>query len=185
MNNRTPKEIKLSNIRPILSRTDLTGKIKYCNSYFTEISGYSESELMGQPHNIIRHKDMPKVIFKLMWERLEKDENILAVVKNQSKSGDYYWVTTMFETKYHPFTKDKEAYLALRRAASQKTVKAIEPLYAELLRIEEKKGVEASQEYLMQILRQENKSYDEYIKDITQYRGLIATFFNSMRKMFQ
>ena len=184
MNSNIPKEIKLSSIRPILSRTDLTGKIKSCNSYFTEISGYSESELIGQPHNIIRHKDMPKIIFKLMWARLEENQNILAIVKNQSKSGDYYWVTTMFETKYHPFTKEPEAYLALRRAAPQKAVKAIKPLYAELLRIEDSKGIEASEEYLMQILRQENKSYDEYINDIVQYKGLMAAFFNSMRKLF-
>ena len=81
MNDTTPKEIKLSSIRPILSRTDLTGKIKSCNAYFTDISGYTEAELIGKPHSIIRHKDMPKVIFKLMWSRLEKNENILAIVK--------------------------------------------------------------------------------------------------------
>ncbi len=184
MNEITPKEIKLSSIRPILSRTDLTGKIKSCNSYFVEISGYTEAELIGKAHNIIRHKDMPKIIFKLMWARLKKNEDILAIVKNRSKSGNYYWVTTMFETKYHPFEKTPESYLALRKAAPEKAVKAIEPLYAELCKIEEEHGIEASEEYLMEILRQKNKTYDEYIEDIVHYKGLMATLFNSMRKVF-
>ena len=179
------QQIQLSTIKPILSRTDLKGNIKYCNSYFQEISGYTEAELLGSSHNIIRHPDMPKVIFKLMWERLKKNENILAVVKNRSKNGDYYWVTTSFETKYHPFDKTPEGYLALRRAASADTIKQIEPLYQELLEIEKAGGIEASQEHLFKILRNKNQDYDTFIHELTEHRGLIATFFKTMRKMFE
>ena len=179
------QQIQLSSIKPILSRTDLKGNIKYCNKYFTEISGYSEGELLGSSHNIIRHPDMPRVIFKLMWERLKKNEDILAVVKNRSKNGDYYWVTTSFETKYHPFDKRPEGYLALRRAASQDTIKQIEPLYQKLLEIEKTESLEASEEYLFKILREKDKDYDTFIHELTEHKGIIASFFKSMRKMFE
>ncbi|WP_304546243.1 PAS domain-containing protein [Sulfurimonas microaerophilic] len=178
------KEIKLSEIKPILSRTDLKGTIKYCNKYFQEISGYSEHELIGAPHNIIRHPDMPKVIFKLMWERLKQNQDILAVVKNLSKSGDYYWVTTLFETKYHPFTKAPEGYLALRKAAPKKAVETVIPLYKTLIEIEKNEGVAASEDYLYNFLREQNKDYDTFMRDLVNYKGLIAKFFEGMSKMF-
>jgi len=178
-----PKEIKLSTIKPILSRTDLTGKIKSCNKYFTEISGYAEEELKGANHNIIRHEDMPKVIFKLMWSRLKKQEDILALVKNKSKTGDYYWVTTMFETKYNVFNNTPEAYLALRKAAPSKAVEKIEPLYKELLKIEKESGVEASEKFFKEFLEKEDKSYDEYISEVVKYNSVLKAFFNSIRKL--
>ncbi|MFT7859937.1 MAG: PAS domain-containing protein [Sulfurimonas sp.] len=177
-------EIKLSEIKPILSRTDLKGNIQYCNKYFQEVSGYSEQELIGSPHNIIRHPDMPKVIFKLMWERLKQQRDILAVVKNRAKNGDHYWVTTLFETRHHPFTKQAEGYLALRKAAPKKAVEAITPLYQKLLEIEKRDGMSASEEYLLKFLREQNVDYDTYMKELVNYKGLIAKFFGTMRKMF-
>ena len=179
-----PKEIKLSNVLSIYSRTDLKGNITYCNSYFTEVSGYSEEELIGSPHNIIRHPDMPKVIFKLMWERLRQNKDILAVVKNRSKNGDYYWVTTLFETKYHPFEKRPEGYLAIRQAAPRKAVEAVIPLYKKLLQIEHRDGIRASEEYLLNYFKEKNTDYDSYMKELVEYKGIGAKFFDSMRKMF-
>jgi PAS domain S-box-containing protein len=178
------KQIKLSTIKSIISRTDLKGKIEYCNKYFTEISGYEERELIGSPHNIIRHPDMPKVIFKIMWDRLKKHEDILAVVKNRAKNGDYYWVTTLFETKYHPFDKKPEGYLALRKAVPEHAIKTIEPLYKKLLDIEKNEGIEASERYLLKFLRDQDKTYDEWIHEVVEYKGLVVQFFNAMRKMF-
>ena len=184
MGTHTPKEIKLSNVLSIYSRTDLQGKINYVNSYFTEVSGYTESELLGAPHNIIRHPDMPKVIFKLMWERLRKNKDILALVKNRAKNGDYYWVTTLFETKYHPYNKRPEGYLAIRKAAPKKAVDAIVPLYTKLREIEDRDGLKASEEYLMNFLREKNMDYDTYVKDLVEYKGLGVKFFDGIRKMF-
>lgn len=178
-----PQEIKLSSIRPILSRTDLNGKIKTCNEYFTEISGYTQKELLGSNHNIIRHEDMPKVIFKLMWDRLKNEKDILAVVKNRSKNGDYYWVTTMFETKHNVFNNTPEAYLALRKSAPSKAIKTVEPLYKELLKIEKEFGIEASEKYFKEFLEKEGKSYDEYIHEVVNYNGIMKSFFNSIRKL--
>ena len=184
MGNGNQKEIKLSNILSIYSRTDLRGNITYCNSYFTEVSGYTEQELIGAPHNIIRHPDMPKVIFKLMWARLKENKDILAVVKNRAKNGDYYWVTTLFETKYHPFNKRAEGYLAIRKAAPKKAVEAVIPLYSKLAEIEATSGIKASEEYLLNYLREKDTDYDTYMKDLVEYKGLGAKFFDSIRKMF-
>ena len=178
------KEIKLNKMKSILSRTDLKGNIEYCNKYFIEISGYTEQELLGSSHSIIRHPDMPKVIFKMMWERLKKNQDILAVVKNRAKNGDHYWVTTLFETKYNPIDKRPEGYLALRRAAPINAIVELEPLYKKLLEIEKKEGMNASEAYLLEFLHKKNKDYDTYIHDVVEYKGLVASFFNAMRKMF-
>jgi PAS domain S-box-containing protein len=180
---KAPKQIELSNIKSILSRTDLKGNIKYCNKYFSEISGYTEAELLNTSHNIIRHPDMPKVVFKWMWQRLKNNKNMIALVKNKTKNGDYYWVTTSFETKLHPFDKTPEGYLALRKAAPEHAIKKIEPLYKELLAIEEKEGVEASEKHLLKFLRNQGKDYDGYIQELLFHKGIINGFFDSMRRL--
>jgi PAS domain-containing protein len=83
--NPTNHPIFLDPNRIIMSKTDLNGIIEFANDYFIEISGYSRAELMGQPHNIIRHPEMPKVIFKLLWDHIQKGESIYAFVKNLTK----------------------------------------------------------------------------------------------------
>ena len=81
----TGKEIKISSQKMLVSKTNAKGVITYGNENFVDISGYSESELIGSPHNILRHSDMPKAIFYLMWQRITRGRNIMAVVKNLSK----------------------------------------------------------------------------------------------------
>lgn len=76
----------------IVSKTDLKGRITYGNEIFIKMSGYSEHELLNAPHNILRHKDMPAVVFKLLWDRLKAKTAINAYVKNRCKNGDFYWV---------------------------------------------------------------------------------------------
>ncbi|WP_428738803.1 PAS domain-containing protein [Sulfurimonas sp.] len=177
--------IKLSDIKPLVSRTDLKGNIKYANRYFLEICGYTEEELIGVPHNIIRHPDMPKVVFKIMWERLKQNKDILAVVKNKAKDGRHYWVTTLFETRYHPIHKTPEGYLAIRRAVPQQAIDTIVPLYQKLVEIEQKEGIKASEEYLLNYLRNQDIDYDTFIHEVVNYKGLVAMFFNKIRKLFQ
>ena len=82
--------IKLDKHKYIMSRTDTKGNIEFGNDYFFKISGYSPQELIGKPHNIIRHPDMPKVVFKLMWDRIQSGQNIFAIVKNLAKDGRFY-----------------------------------------------------------------------------------------------
>jgi PAS domain S-box-containing protein len=76
----------------IVSKTDLKGLITYANKTFLDISGFTEEELLGQPHNIIRHPDMPQCVFKLLWKTVAKGDEIFAYVKNMCKNGDHYWV---------------------------------------------------------------------------------------------
>jgi PAS domain S-box-containing protein len=77
----------------IISRTDLKGIITYANEAFAEMSGYKVEELVGKPHNIVRHPDMPKSVFKELWETVSQEKNWTGFVKNRRKDGGYYWVS--------------------------------------------------------------------------------------------
>jgi len=177
-------EIKLSSTRYIVSKTDPKGIITYGNDYFMEISGYSESEIMGQPHSIIRHPDMPKIVFKMMWDRINKRKNIMAVVKNLAKDGSYYWVVTEFEPKVDPITNEIISHTAFRKAAPLKAVEAITPIYKKLIELEKEGGMEASEKYLRNYLEKHDTTYDEFIDNLVQNKGLFKIFFTAMKKMF-
>ena len=160
------KEVSWDKTQVIMSKTNAFGIIEYANEVFVDVSGYEDYELMGQPHNIIRHPDMPKVIFKVLWENLKNGKNFHAIVKNLSKSGRYYWVITDFE-----ISRDENDvivnYFARRQAVPQEVVALhIEPLYKKLLQIEAASGVEFSEKYLIGFLEEKKKSYVEYIKEL-------------------
>jgi len=116
----------------IISQTDLRGVILYANKKFCEISGYIAEELVGQPHNIIRHPDMPKAAFLKMWSTIQGGQAWTGLVKNLRKDGLYYWV----ETEILP-TKDEEGkivgYIAARKPASRKNIQESEELYKRML----------------------------------------------------
>ena len=84
----------------IFSKTDLKGIITHASDAFCEISGYSREELIGSPHNIIRHPDMPKTLFKGLWQELKKEHSVTAEVKNRKKDGDFYWTIAKFHMEY-------------------------------------------------------------------------------------
>ena len=138
----------------IISRTDLKGIITYVNDTFAEISGYAPEELIGKPHSIVRHPDMPKVVFKLLWETISQGKNINAVVKNLAKDGRYYWIFTEFETRKDTDTGKIIGYHAARKSISKHVLEIIADLYAKLLEIEKKEGVEASEKYLISFLKE-------------------------------
>ena len=179
----TGNEIKLDPKRYIVSKTDLSGKIMYANEYFTEVSGYSEYQLIGTPHNILRHPDMPKVIFYLMWKRLKNGENMIAVVKNLAKNGDHYWVTTGFDIKHNRMGNVRH-YIAFRQAAPKHVIKEIEPLYTKLLRIEKERGFPASIDYFNLFLKEKNMDYDQFIEKIAKPKGIAAVMFQKMKSFF-
>ncbi|WP_457745467.1 PAS domain-containing protein [Sulfurimonas sp.] len=177
-------EIKLNPKRYIVSKTDTDGIIEYGNDYFVEISGYTEAELIGQPHSIIRHPDMPKVVFKLMWDRISDAQNIMAIVKNLAKDGSYYWVVTEFEPKIDPLTNKVISHTAFRKSAPKDAVEAIEPIYKKLIEIEAVSGMEASEKYLHGFLEEQHKTYDELINELVGNKGLFKIFFTAMKKLF-
>jgi len=90
--NQIPFEAEIPQGKLILSRTDVEGKITYANETFAHVSGYQVDELIGEPHNIVRHPDMPRSIFKQMWDTLNSGKEWQGVVKNLRKDGGYYWV---------------------------------------------------------------------------------------------
>ena len=151
------EEIKLENKRYLVSETDAKGVITYCNDYFTEISGYTREELIGKQHNIIRHPDMPKVVFKLLWERIESGKNVNAVVKNLAKNGKYYWIFTEFKTRVDLDTNKVIGYTAHRKTISHSAVDIIAPLYANLLEIEQVEDIETAEEYLKEFYKKKAK----------------------------
>lgn len=94
------QEIKLDKKTMIVSETDNKGNILYANDDFCKIAGYSKEELIGKPHNMVRHPDMPKVAFKDLWETIQRGEIWNGIVKNRTKSGGFYWVNaTAFPSK--------------------------------------------------------------------------------------
>ena len=154
------EEIVLDPKRYIVSETDTKGKITFANDYFMEVSGYSLEELIGKSHNIVRHPDMPKVVFKLLWETISQGKNINAVVKNLAKDGRYYWIFTEFESIRDYDTGTIMGYHADRKSISKHVLEVIADLYAQLLEIEKKDGVEASEKYLISFLKEQGDDVD-------------------------
>ncbi|MCF6331603.1 MAG: PAS domain-containing protein [Sulfurimonas sp.] len=170
----TDNEIKLVKEKYIASRTDAKGIIEYGNDYFSKICGYSMEELIGVPHNIIRHPDMPKVVFKIMWQTIEKGEDIRAIVKNLTKDGSFYWVVTEFEPKIDPVTNEIVSHTAFRRHVPQSAINTMSAIYKKLLEIEKEDGVQASEEYLLDFLNQRNTTYDEFVKNLINKKGFFS-----------
>jgi len=155
-------EVKLNEDDFIVSKTDLEGKITYGNRTFIEMSGYSEKELLGAPHNILRHEDMPKIVFSLLWSRIQNKDSISAYVKNLRKDGKYYWV---FANATASVDQDDNivGYYSVRRKPTDSAVKAVEGLYEELLQVEKSEGVKASEQYLNTLLDEKGIGYDEFV----------------------
>ena len=177
------KEIKLSFKKYIVSKTNLKGVIIYANDYFTEISKYNEVELIGSPHNILRHPDMPSIIFKLIWNSIEKGRHISAIIKNRTKDDDYYWIRAEFEIQ-KDIKGNIKNYIAYRQAVPKKVIKEIEPLYKKLLDIEKAHGINESLEYLTGFLEEKDMSYQQYINNLAEPKGIHAKLFKTMKKLF-
>jgi len=163
----TPKneEITISPKRTIVSRTDEKGLIRFVNDYFKEIAGYKENELVGFAHNVIRHPDMPKIIFKLLWEELKKGNDMRAIIKNLAKDGRYYWVITNFHTLYNDDGKII-GYYARRKAVPQQVKEEISKLYKTLKSLEEQGGMEASEKYLKEWLNKHHTNYQNFVESL-------------------
>jgi len=172
------------NLKDILvSKTDKNGKILYVNDSFCSVSGYTPNEVIGAPHNIIRHPDMPRAIFYLMWQTIQGGQNITVIVKNLAKTGHYYWVTTDFEIHKNS-GGEIESFIAFRRPASKKAIQAIEVLYSTLLKIEKQHGMESSLVYLKGYLEERHLTYHEFMEGIVKPKSLMERLFSVMKKRF-
>ena len=150
----------------LVSKTNLKGIITYANRHFMNIIGLNEDELIGQAHNIIRHPDMPKIIFKLLWEYLQDKREIHAYVKNLCADGSYYWVFANVTPSFNSTTQQVIGYHSARRNPSEKALQIIKPLYKELLMAEKSSGIHASQKILSNLLKEKGMEYDQFILSI-------------------
>ncbi|WP_419764354.1 MAG: PAS domain-containing protein [Arcobacter sp.] len=125
------EEVLLSKDIMIVSETDEKGKIIFANSDFCKIAGYTMEELIGQPHNIVRHKDMPKVAFEDLWKTIKAGSIWKGIVKNKTKKGSYYWVNaTAFPSKK---PNGELRYVSIRVKPTNEEIENAQKLYSTLV----------------------------------------------------
>lgn len=151
----------------IVSKTDPTGRIVYANDIFVDISGYAVDEILGQPHSMIRHPDMPRAVFKLLWDRIAEGHEIFAYVVNRSKNGDHYWVLAHVTPNFDDAGKIV-GYHSCRRTPKRQAVETVSGLYAQLRQVENqnerKAGLEMSSAMLHQAVQSLGfSSYDRFV----------------------
>jgi PAS domain S-box-containing protein len=152
----------------IVTKTDLTGKMTYVNQVFLKMAGYSEKECLGQQHNLIRHPQMPRAVFKLLWDTLQAGEEIFAYVNNRSKNGDYYWVFAHV-TPSRNAAGDIVGYHSNRRVPNMQVIQDhIDPLYQQLLQVETtsaspKEGLEKSFQAVVDLLTDNKMTFNQFM----------------------
>ncbi|MBL4942678.1 MAG: PAS domain-containing protein [Colwellia sp.] len=163
----TSKEYRLSPDALIVTKTDLKGCITYANESFLSISMLEEQQTLAKPHNIIRHPDMPKAVFRLLWDTLKKGNEFFGIIKNISMDGSFYWVfanvTPSFDDKGKMI-----GYFSVCRQPSQALVKIMSKLYQQMVPAEKRQGdeqhaIDASMKILNDFIDEQGVSYNEYI----------------------
>ena len=157
----TDVEQEVRAIDIIVSKGDKDGNITYANPIFFKLSGYEHSELMNQPHSSIRHPDMPKIIFKHLWDKLEAGEDVFVFIKNLSKNGSFYWVYAHIRVAKNPDGSFRN-YVSTRKNINQSAKDEIDTLYRDLLKAEESGGVESSLDVLDEFLTSKGYSLDKF-----------------------
>lgn len=151
----------------IVSKTDLKGIITYANRTFLEVALYTEEEILGQPHSIIRHPDMPRCVFKLLWDTIQEGNEIFAYVKNMAKNGDYYWVFAHVTPTFGP-AKKIVGFHSNRRKPDRNQIEIVDDLYRKLKREEDSHsdwrfGMAAATEILLRTIEGKRMQYDEFV----------------------
>jgi PAS domain S-box-containing protein len=152
----------------IVSKTDTKGFITYVNRIFVNMAGWERQELIGANHNIIRHPDMPKIAFKILWDLISSKKEFFGFVKNLRKDGGYYWVFA-YITADLDLNDNIIGYTSFRKKPSQKAIETIIPIYKALVEAEKSGGINASYDLLKQTLN----ATDENI--IEKYNELVFT----------
>ena len=151
----------------IVSKTNLKGHITYANKTFLNIAGYTEKEVLGEPHSILRHPDMPRCVFQLLWDTVQEKKEIFAYVINRTKIGDHYWVMAHVTPSFDS-SGQIDGYHSNRRVPDKKIIDGkIKPLYKALLAEEQrhknsKEGMKSSTEMLVKTLNEKGIGYDEF-----------------------
>ncbi|TVO66010.1 PAS domain-containing protein [Denitromonas ohlonensis] len=150
----------------IVSKTNPKGIITYCNPIFVEFSGYTEDELLGVQHNIIRHPDMPRAAFKLVWDTIATGKEVFAYVKNLSKDGGFYWVLAHITPDVDTHGRIT-GYTSVRRCPTRPAVEAVSAVYAQMLQAEKQAGardaIAAGTQVLVDVMKAKDMRYEELV----------------------
>ena len=174
----TGREISFDEDEIIVSKRDLKGRITYANDVFLRISGFSESEILGKPHNVIRHPAMPRCVFHLLWETIRDGREMFAYVLNLAKGGDAYWV-------FAHVTPSRDAsgacvgYHSNRRVPHADALEKVRPLYARLLEEERRvpdapSAIQSSSLVLADTLAQAGTDYERFVFALSSATSLAS-----------
>ncbi len=105
----------------IVSKTDLKGRVTYANPTFLHVAGFTEQEILGEPHSVVRHPDMPRSMFKFLWDTIEAGTEVFAYVINRARNGDHYWVYAHVTPSYD-LTGKMIGYHSTRRVPDREVV---------------------------------------------------------------
>jgi PAS domain S-box-containing protein len=163
----TGKELSFDTQDVIVSKTDLKGIITYANDVFMHISGFSEEELLGAPHSILRHPDMPRCVFKFLWTTIAAGTEVFAYVLNRARSGDHYWVLAHVTPTFDHGGKII-GYHSNRRVPERTAIAKIAPIYASLLSVEKscadkEEGLNKSMKALVDFVGSTGMDYSELV----------------------
>lgn len=160
------KEMKMGEDDLIVSKTDTKGRITYCNDAFMSFSGFYEEELLGQNHNMIRHQDMPRSVFRTMWQTLQKEDEFFGFIKNKRKDDGFYWT---FANVTPSFSSDGKVigYFSVRRYPHPDAVSFFSDLYKQMCDVEStisssQQAMDASFELLKNAVKDKG-GYNEFI----------------------
>jgi len=175
-------EVKLPHDRLIMSKTDTTGEIVSASKMFIELSGYKEWELISSLYSsILKHPDMPKTIFKILWDRIARGLPLKVVIKNLTKYGNHYWTFTSIEVKRDRDTQEIRNFIAYHAPINNHAKELISTLYRQIKEIEEKDSLEAGINFLHSFLDEKRLSYDEFMEKIENSeneRGILTKLKN-------
>ncbi len=174
----TGREAPFHDDELIVSKTDLKGQITYANAVFQRVAGYSEAELLGAPHNLIRHPEMPAAVFKLLWDRLQTGHEVFAYVLNLARNGDHYWVFAHV-TPTHGADGRCVGYHSNRRVPYADALPKVIALYREMRAIERaatdyRAGMTAAAAHLGRVLAQAGVDYDRFVFSLSAHTRIDA-----------
>jgi PAS domain S-box-containing protein len=163
----TGREVTFGEEEIIVSKTDPNGRITYANDVFLRVSGYSEAEVIAQPHSMIRHPDMPRCVFQLLWSTIQRGQEIFAYVVNMAKSGDHYWVFAHVTPTLGP-DGSIVGFHSNRRWADPRALAKVVPLYRAV--VDEERRAPSKPEAMMRshalltsILEREGVGYERFV----------------------
>ena len=175
------REIEVKSIDTLVSSTNTRGEITYVNDEFCRISGFKRKQLVGKQHNIVRHPDMPKCIFKYMWDNLLNGKSVYAFIKNKTKKGDYYWVKAYLE----PVVANGivESIYSYKKQVNNYAKSTIESIYRDLSEYEKTHSVDSSLSYFKSYLEDRNLTYNMFIDRLSEQK--VVTNLEAMQIDFQ